>query len=164
MATQLIKESKKDDEEQEKDAISAQEEGWALPKKKVYTRFSQKQITYITKLFEQGEETGIKHNGRNVEKKMPKARDKRGQLLFKPSECLSYTQIQGFFNRLLKKKKDTRNEASNSIQRNNEAIEVDGEEEEELDKIVDNDALEALDDITIDELLENDAEIFNRNE
>lgn len=167
IANQLIEESK--DDENDQDENSVREEGWALPKKKTYTRFSEKQKSFMTRIFEQGEATGVKQNGRNVEKSMPHERDGQNRLLFKPDECLSYTQIQGFFNRLSKQKNDskkaktTHQQHQPSQQTDQETMEMDNEEEEdeELDEIVNNDNDEALDDITIDELRKDYPTLFD---
>lgn len=76
------------------------EKGWALKKTKTSTRFPQDVKSYLTDIFLQGEETGIKANPSNVATNMKKEKCKGGAKRFKKEEWLTSEQIARYFSRL----------------------------------------------------------------
>ena len=72
--------------------------GWALKKKRTGgARFPQKARDYLITRFNFGEATGNKANPNQVSLDMRTAREQDGERRFKRDECLTKTQLQGFF-------------------------------------------------------------------
>jgi len=76
------------------------EKGWGLKKTKTSKRFSQDVKSYLTDIFLQGEETGIKANPLNVATNMKKEKCQGGAKRFKKEEWLTSEQIVRYFSRL----------------------------------------------------------------
>ncbi|KAK3754682.1 hypothetical protein QZH41_015381, partial [Actinostola sp. cb2023] len=81
-------------------------EGWALHKGRGgATQFSQAVKVYLTAKFNLGERTGRKCNPGQVVKDMRKARTVNNERMFTREECLTKTQVQGFFSRMANTRK-----------------------------------------------------------
>lgn len=81
-------------------AATSLQKGWALSKPRTNARFSQKVKDYLTAGFNIGERTKRKADPAQVVLDMRSAKDESNERLFTRAEWLSKTQIQGFFSRL----------------------------------------------------------------
>ncbi|KXJ08111.1 hypothetical protein AC249_AIPGENE24815 [Exaiptasia diaphana] len=82
------------------------EMGWALKStQSTKKRFSDKQKTYLMKMFQLGESTGYKADPSAVSKAMIKARGDDGNRLFNSEDFLTTQQIRSFFSRTASKKR-----------------------------------------------------------
>jgi len=64
------------------------------------------QKSYLTKMFDLGEQTGHKTGGATVSESMRRVRSLDGSFLFDTSEYLTAKQIKSFFSRLAKKRRE----------------------------------------------------------
>ena len=71
--------------------------GWALKWKPKATRFSEKQNSFLERIFLQGEKSGKKENRETVAKEMRKAQDPNNRQLFKLEEIFTPQQISSYF-------------------------------------------------------------------
>ena len=79
--------------------------GWALSKPRAPTRFSENVKDYLKAKFNQGEQTGLKANPKQVSADMRNARDEQNKRCFSREEWLTVVQIKNFFSRLASSKR-----------------------------------------------------------
>lgn len=100
-------------------------EGWALKQRKTSARFSQKQKDFLIKLFEEGQKTKIKYDGRKAKKRMEDEIRDDGLPLFDVDEYLEECQINSFFSRY-----------ASSNRKNSDMLQsVESEEQEEIEVV-----------------------------
>lgn len=89
--------------------------GEALKKDKKIIRFSSAVKLYLTDIFNEGQQKCTKTNSVDVSRKMKKATDENGILLFSSAEYLQPNQITSFFSRLTMLSKQGGNNALTNI-------------------------------------------------
>ena len=81
------------------------EKGWALAQQKSKSKFNDRQKSYLTKKFEEGEKSGKKLKADEVAQDMRRVRDEMGRRVFTIEEFLTSKQVASFFSRLAAKKR-----------------------------------------------------------
>ena len=74
--------------------------GWALRKQKPVKRFTEKQIQFLVKIYDDGEKTKAKKDAVTIAEMMRTAVDENQMKLFSTSEYLRREQIASFFSRI----------------------------------------------------------------
>ncbi len=86
-------------EEEDSDAAPL-EMGWALKQTKCVRQHSVNQRAYLSELYLKGEDTGLKEDSSDIEKKMRRTLDRNGEWRFYRDEWLSNLQIARFWSNL----------------------------------------------------------------
>lgn len=84
--------------------------GWALKKDRKNARFSDYLKSYLTAIFQHGENGGTKVHPFTVSQNMRVAKNERGEKRFNPNQYLAVGQISSFFSRLSAMKKTSTND------------------------------------------------------
>ena len=100
--------------------------GWALaPPRTGGVRFSDNVRQYLTAKFELGGKSGRKADPEQVSREMRNARNEKNERRFQRKEWLSKTQIKGFFSRLAKKKRSSKDGASSQVEEDDSLVMID---------------------------------------